>query len=118
MSYDSKVGGRERVGALRYRVTIELRTDEIGSRGQSVEDWEEVEKRFASKRPLSANEQEWARQIAHDATTEFIIRRPRSYTFSSKYRLLHRGTYYNVRAVIGNDETDDCLRLLCSSGGP
>lgn len=107
-----------RAGELRHRVTIELRTDEIGSRGQSVEDWETVEKRFASKRPLSAKEQEWARQIAHDATTEFIVRRPRTYTFSSKHRLLHRGTYYNVLAVIGNDETDDCLRLLCGSGGP
>lgn len=105
-------------GELRLRVAIQERDDAKGSRGQSTESWETIDNRWASKMDVSGDEQQWVRQLAPMATTVFEIRRPRNYTLSTRHRLRHRGTNYHIINIIGQDSTDQTLKLLCGSKGP
>lgn len=107
-----------RAGELRLRVAIQERDSATGSRGQSTESWETIDNRWADKMDVSGDEQQWVRQLAPTASTVFTIRRPRQYTLSTRHRLVYRGTYYNIISIVGEDSTDQTLKLVCGSKGP
>ncbi len=102
-------------GNLRHRITIQSRSAAVGTRGQSTEAWSTVEKRWAEVTDLSGRELEQARQINASASHRVRIRGPRSYTLTTKHRIVFGSLTLNI-ASIGFDEGDyqrDDLTLLC-----
>lgn len=103
-------------GRLRSIVTIQSRTTATSTRGQSTDVWSDLETRFAQVRMLSGSEREEARKIVENTTHEFILRKPRSYTLTTKHRIRYRSETYGIGAVIIEDDLHDDLRVLCSKG--
>lgn len=102
-------------GELRHRITIEQRTSAVGSRGQSTEVWEELDKRWARVSDLSGRELEQARQVVATATHRVEMRGPRTYTLTTKHRIKFGSLTFNIGSI-GFDERDynrDDLIVLC-----
>lgn len=103
-------------GQFRNVMTVQSRTTATGTRGQSTEVWSDVEKRFCQITQLTGSEREQARRINETTTHEVVMRKPRSYTLDSNYRLKLGDEIYGIGAVIIEGEKRDDIRCLCSRG--
>jgi SPP1 family predicted phage head-tail adaptor len=102
-----------RAGELRQRVTVERRTTATGTRGQSTENWQKVESRYAQVETLTGRELEQARKTDSVATHRVTIRKPRSYSISSEYRFLFSGKVFGIGSTIETGNYRDDLECLC-----
>ena len=92
-------------GDLRHRLSIEKRTNVIGPRGESVEDWEEIGKCWARITPLYGRELELARQRHESVQVRIVTRRQLALEMDSSYRLVYKGDIYGV--AFTNRAADD-----------
>jgi SPP1 family predicted phage head-tail adaptor len=107
-----------RAGKLRHLVTFETPTVEIDSSGDSTETWTKAfdgQQISASIEPLSGRELVAAQQVHSRVTTRIIVRyRP---TILPEMRIEHRGTYYNIDAIVPDPDSGFThATLLCYSG--
>lgn len=106
-----------RIGRLRHRVTFEEQVTAQDEAGQPVITWVAAFPRAISAdiMPLSGKELIAAQGEQSKVSSRIKVRyRP---GFSSKMRGVHRGTVYNIEAVIPDTESGvHWITLLCSSG--
>jgi SPP1 family predicted phage head-tail adaptor len=102
-------------GKLRYRGTLQRRTESVGALGQSKNDWIDVCRRWASIEPLRGRELERARQVISTATTRIIIRAPRTFDLTSKYRFIFQDTVYNAASVREIGERLEDIEMICET---
>lgn len=101
-------------GTMRHRVTIQSRTTAIGSRGQSTEAWSNIDSRWASVVELSGNESEEVRKIVATATTRIRMRKPLSYTLTTKHRIKFNDETYTVGSITPQGEDRDDIDVICT----
>ena len=105
-------------GKLRHYVTFQTPTVEIDSNGAATETWTDSfdgQQISAAIEPLSGRELIAAQQVHSRVTTRITVRyRP---GMLPEMRVVHRGVYYNIEAVIPDDLSGfrHCT-LLCYSG--
>lgn len=108
---------RVRAGALRHRVMFEQVITEIDSDGAQEENWVPVfpGPLSAEIKAISGRELIAAQAVQSKVSTRIKVRfRPE---FKAAMRGLHRGTIYNIEAVIPDPDSGiKFLTLLCSSG--
>ena len=101
-----------RAGTLRHRVTIQRDDGVVGSRGQRVPDWTDVEIVSASIETLNGNEAELAHQLVPTAMHKITVRwncnvtTRRRFKFGS--RIFHIGHVENV------EERNVQMSCLCT----
>jgi SPP1 family predicted phage head-tail adaptor len=101
-------------GELRDRVEIlKLADGALGSRGQRVQLFGVLERRWAQFEYLSGVELERARQVHAQTTARVTIRTP-NYAIDTEYRVKFRGKTYGVGAVIPIFDTFHVLQILLS----
>ena len=104
-------------GALRHRVTVERLTTEVDSDGATVETWEDAFGKALSAEiaPLSGRELIAAQAVQSEITTRIKMRgRP---GLVASMRVVHRGTLYNIAAVVADPGSgSEWVTLMCTSG--
>lgn len=104
-------------GALRHRVTFEELVTEHDSDGATVETWTPVYLHpiSAAIEPLSGRELIAAQATQSEVNTRLRLRgRP---GLKAAMRAVHRGTFYNILAVVPDpDSGSGWLTLMCASG--
>ena len=107
-----------KIGKLRHLVTFESPVVTVDSNGESAEEWVEAfggQQISASIEPLSGRELFTAQQVHSRVTTRIVVRyRP---GILPEMRVVHRGVYFNIEAVV--PDADSGFRhatLLCYSG--
>jgi SPP1 family predicted phage head-tail adaptor len=104
-------------GRLRHRVTFEALVVEMDSDGAQVESWAPAFEGPLSAEisPLSGRELIAAQAVQSKLSTRIVVRyRP---GFQASMRAIHRGTVYNILAVIPDPESGfEWVSLLCTSG--
>jgi SPP1 family predicted phage head-tail adaptor len=107
-----------RAGKLRHLVSFQVPLVEIDSNGDTTQSWEDAfdgQQISAQIEPLSGRELIAAQQVHSQVSTRITVRyRP---GIVPEMRLLHRGTVYNIEAVI--PDPDSGFRhatLMCTSG--
>jgi SPP1 family predicted phage head-tail adaptor len=105
-------------GKLRHLVTFQVPLVEIDSHGDATESWEDSfdgQQISAAIEPLSGRELIAAQQVHSRVTTRITVRyRP---GILPEMRVVHRGTYYNIEAVIPDAESGfRHATLMCYSG--
>lgn len=106
-----------KAGRLRHRVTFEVKVTDQDSDGALVEGWLPAFDRPVSAEisPLSGREYIAAAAVQSKVTTRIKVRFDQA--FKAPMRGLHRGTIYNVEAVVPDTDSGIThLTLLCSSG--
>ena len=96
-------------GDLRHRLVIEKRTNQVGERGESFEQWEEIGRCWARITPLYGRELELARQRHESVQVRIVTRRQVALDMDSSYRLVHQGvdTYCVAFTSRGGDDLRD-----------
>lgn len=106
-----------RAGRLTKRILIEALVVSLDSDGDQVETWYPLAPQLLSAEvsPLSGREIIAAAAVQSKVTTRIVIRfRP---GIKASMRATHRGTIYNIEAVIPDNASGKrWLTLLCSSG--
>jgi SPP1 family predicted phage head-tail adaptor len=104
-------------GRLRHRVTIEQLVEEQDSDGAVVSEWAAAFSQPLSAEilPLSGRELIAAAAVQSEVTTRIRVRaRP---GLRAAMRAVHRGTVYDIRAVVPDAESgSQWLTLMCASG--
>lgn len=105
-------------GKLRHFVTFQTPTVEVDSQGDTVETWTDAfdgQQISAAIEPLSGRELIAAQQVHSRVTTRITVRyRP---GILPEMRIVHRGVYYNIEAVIPDAESGfRHATLMCYSG--
>ena len=107
-----------RAGRLRHFVTFESPTVEVESTGEQTETWVEAFDGVqfpAAIMPLSGRELLAAQQVHAEVTTRILLQHIPG--ILPEMRVVHRGTHYNIRAIIPDDTTlDRHVTLACTSG--
>lgn len=101
-------------GTMRHRVTVQMRTTALGSRGQSTEAWSSVDSRWASVVELSGSESEEVRKTVATATTRIRMRKPLSYSLNSKYRIRFNSETYAIGSITPVGEDFDDIDVICT----
>ncbi len=105
-------------GRLRHRVTIQSMDDTINdSDGERTEEWVDAfpEALPAEILPMSGRELIASSATSSKVTTRIIVRYRTGIVASM--RVVHRGTYYGIEAVIPDQKTGtQWLTLQCTSG--
>ena len=83
-------------GDLRHRLRIEKRTNTIGERGESVENWQEIGRCWCRITPLYGREPEVAMQRHESVQVRIVTRRQLALEMDSSYRLVHGNDIYGV----------------------
>ncbi len=83
-------------GDLRHRLTIQKRTNIIGDRGESIEQWEDIGKCWARITPLYGRELEVAMQRHESVQVKIVTRRQLALEMDSSYRLVKGSDVYCV----------------------
>jgi len=101
-------------GELRHRVRIEKKSSTLGSRGQALDEWEEVGRMWAKITPMWGGELEVARQRKSNVSVKVITRKNEAAKLDTSYRLLNAGSIYYVAFV--NHQADDLsdIHVICS----
>ena len=107
-----------RGGKLRHLVAFESPVVTVDSNGESAEEWVAAfsgQQISAAIEPLSGRELVAAQQVHSRVTTRIIVRyRP---GILPEMRVSHRGTRYNIEAVVPDAESGyRHATLLCYSG--
>ena len=106
-----------RAGRLRHRIVFEEFTTDLDSDGAVTEEWTPVFPAPVSAEitAISGRELIVAASVNSKVTTRIRVRyRP---GFKPALRGIHRGTVYNIEAVIPDPDSGiRALTLLCSSG--
>ena len=107
-----------KAGKLRHLVTFQTPTVEIDSNGDATEAWTDAfgaQQISAQIEPLSGRELIAAQQVHSRVSTRITVRyRP---GILPEMRVVHRGTYYNIEAVIPDPDSGfRHVTLLCYSG--
>lgn len=102
-------------GRLRHRVAIQERVqDQDSDTGDIVESWLTLATVWAAVEPLSGREFLAAAATQSLVTAKIIIRKR---TVDATMRVVHRGTIYNVAAVLADKDSGlEYLTLMCSEG--
>jgi SPP1 family predicted phage head-tail adaptor len=103
-------------GRLRHRITIDELIVDINSDGAQVEQWWTAHRMVPAEiSPLSGRELIAAQAVQSKVSTRIVIRyRP---GIMPSMRVAHRGTVYNVQAVICDPASGiEWITLLCTSG--
>jgi SPP1 family predicted phage head-tail adaptor len=105
-------------GRLRHRITIEEKIVDLDSDGATIEDWIPALRGAilpAEIEPISGREAQAAGATQAVLSTRIRIRAVAG--VEPKMRALHRGTVYNIEAVVPDPDSGlEYRRLLCSSG--
>lgn len=105
-------------GKLRHLVTFQVPLIEVDSNGESTESWDNAfsgQEISAQIEPLSGRELFTAQQVHSRVTTRITVRyRP---GILPEMRIVHRGTYYNIDAIVPDPDSGfSHMTLLCYSG--
>ena len=103
-----------RSGRLRHRVTIEEATDTRDGVGHPIPAWMTWAIVWAEIVPLSGRELYAAQEVHNEITTRIWLRYREGLT--TKMRLRHGSTIYNINAPINSGERNKVIQLLCSQG--
>jgi SPP1 family predicted phage head-tail adaptor len=104
-------------GRLRHRILVEQAISELDSDGATVEGWSVVFDRLVSAQiiALSGRDLIAAAAVQSKVTTRIRVRFHPAYR--SNMRATHRGTIYNIEAVIPDPNSGvHFLMLQCTSG--
>lgn len=102
-------------GHLRHRLTIQRRNTKIGTRGQSLEEWEEIGRCWASIKPMYGRELEAARRRQENVSVKIVTRKQSAKDMDPTYRLEYKGDYYYVGFVnVGGEDLRD-ITVFCGS---
>jgi len=99
-----------RAGKLRLLVCIQAASESQGSTGESTTSWSTTTTRYAGFEPLSGREFFEADARRTEATARFWLRNDVSVT--TKHRILHAGTAYDISAVIPPETPGGYLQLM------
>lgn len=106
-----------RAGKLRHRIAIEQIVTSLDSDGATVEDWLPVFERPIPAEIVASSGREF---LAAQATQSKIASRIKVRyrpEIQANMRAVHRGTVYNIEAVLPDmDSGIRWLTLMCSSG--
>jgi len=104
-------------GALRHRITVEQLVVEHDSNGATVETWSDAFGRMLSAEilPLSGRELMAAQAVQSQVNTRIRLRhRP---GLAAAMRAVHRGTVYDIQAVVPDPGSGTgWVTLMCASG--
>lgn len=104
-------------GELKHRVTVERRVANSPARtasGAPAEQWETYKTIWAAIHPLTGRELLQAGQIQSEVTVRIRTRYLRGLT--AGMRIVHKGRYYAIDAVINNALENASMELLCTVG--
>jgi len=103
----------QRAGSLRDRIAIlRMGEDAVGTRGQRTATFDELETRWAKFEFLSGSELERARKVWAETTASCIIRKPTSYTITTKDRVQFKSVDYGIGSATPSGEDHKDLILL------
>lgn len=100
-----------RAGDLRHRVTIQAPAEGRDSMGAVTSTWGDVATVWAAVEPLSGREYLAAGQMQHQVTTRIRMRYRDGIT--TKMRVKHGESYYDIQGVINIDGRNRELHLMC-----
>jgi SPP1 family predicted phage head-tail adaptor len=102
-------------GGLRKRITVLQNTPAQDGSGAPIENWAPYITVWGSISPLTGRELMAAEQVQANISHTVILRWPgTSYAFDSSMRLLYKGRYFDIQAVINLDERNRTLQLTCT----
>lgn len=107
-----------RAGKLRHMVTFQVPTVEVDSNGEQTETWVDAFDSVAFPAailPLSGRELIAAAQVHAEVATRILLQYIPG--ILPEMRVVHRGTHYDIRAIIPDDGSlDRHITLHCTSG--
>lgn len=104
-----------RAGALRHLLTIEQPVETKGAiGGQAVPTWSTFAQVYGSIEPLNGREFFQAGQMQSETVARARIRFLNGIT--TKMRVRHNGTAYNIVAVVNRELRDRDMELMLSEG--
>lgn len=102
-------------GELRHRLTIEKKTNKIGTRGQQLDEWEEIGRLWGKVSSLWGQELEIARRRQENVSVRVVTRNQKAREMNPSYRLRHKSQILNIGFIqLHGDELDD-IHIMCSS---
>ena len=100
-----------KAGDLRRVVTLQRPVSRVNEKGRRIADWEDVATVKAGKADVSGREFYQAQAFHAEDVVTFTIRWREDVT--AEWRLIHRGTAYNILEVNHLGEMRDFMRLKC-----
>lgn len=101
-------------GKLRRRIQIQRRQSAQDDYGQPSTVWVTVFDTFADIEPLSGRELILAQSVRSEVTHNVVIRyRP---GITAAMRINYNGRFFNIRAVMDENERHRMLTLQCTEG--
>lgn len=101
-------------GKLRNKVLIQRRQQAQDDFGQPSTSWATVAETFADIEPLNGRELILARSAQSEITHNVVIRyRP---GITTAMRINYNGRFFNIRAVMDQNERHKILTLQCTEG--
>jgi len=103
----------QNAGMMRSRIQFQRREETYGGRGESLNEYTDLECRDCRLEFLSGRKLELARQIFARATVRIEMRKPHSFCLNVKDRALFGTTVLTIGSALPSDEKFDDLVLLC-----
>ena len=100
-----------KAGDLRTFVTLQKPGTVVNEKGRRITDWQNVKRVRAGKADVSGREFYQAQAFHAEDVVTFTIRWREDVT--AEWRLIHRGTAYNILEVNHLGEMQDYMRLKC-----
>lgn len=99
-------------GSLTSRITIQRRAGGVDEWGTPLpESWEDVAQVWASIRHMNGSEAIRAGAVA--STVQASIRIRRRSGLDAGMRVLHKGTTYQIKAVLPDEQSREHVDLVC-----
>jgi SPP1 family predicted phage head-tail adaptor len=109
-----------RSGSLTRPVDVQTRSTTRDSFGGQVSNWTTVKRVYAEVEALTGNERIAAQSVASEVSHRFTVRYDSTLWADPKtaatYRLVYRGRFFNIDAMLNVDESDRTVELLASEG--
>ncbi len=102
------------VGKLNRRITIQQRTEGLDSYGQPNQSWIDVATVWANIKPIKGRELLIAQSMRSEVTHNIDIRYRTGIT--AAMRVNYNGRFFNIQAVIDENERHQTLALQCTEG--
>lgn len=104
---------QQAAGSMRTRAVFERRLQNVGTRGQSTEQWYQLGVRDVQYEYLSGRKLELARELFARATIQIKMRKPHAFTLSVRDRAKIGSLVVTIGSALPSDEKFDDLVLLC-----
>lgn len=109
-----------RSGSLTRPVDVQARATTRDTFGGQVSEWTTIKRVYAEVEALTGSERVAAQSIASEVSHRFTVRYDSTLWADPKtaatYRLVYRGRFFNIDAMLNIDESDRTVELLAVEG--